>query len=333
METIPVQPSHASDAEDHNKQCIFCLEEKPLTIEHVFPESIGGRLKIPFVCKDCNSKLGTAIDGKFQNLLPIELFRHIYGLTGKKGHRPNAFSGDWHVEDTNCHIKLVRIVNGAPEALPTTEVKETPNGISVSMSIPTTLSLEKQREMIEKEFRRIQLKLNPQLKDAPDKLNKLVDSMADDALQNATLHSERPMLHQKRIIWGDVGFQEYVKIAYELAFCLYGHPYVVKSDTASVLREAVFSGGEALNGVRCCFPYDFPKANDPFPDRELFFWIGGGKVFIRMFGIGGCVEVLDGKELIDFPSIDAYLSKLVANSPDVQMCEGRCLWGQKLVKR
>ena len=333
METIPVQPSHASDVEDHNKQCIFCLEEKPLTIEHVFPESIGEKLTIPYVCKDCNSKLGTAVDGKFQKLLPIELFRQIYGLTGKNGHRPNAFSGDWHVEDTNCPVKLVRIVNGAPEALPTTEIKEIPNGMSVSMAIPTTLSLEKRREMIEKTIRRTLINVKPHLKDAPNELDNLVNSEVDKALHDATHHSVQPMLHQKRIIWGDAGFQEYVKIAYELAFCLYGHSYVVKSDTASVLRKAVFSGGEALNGVRCCFPSDFPKANDPFPDRELFFCIGGGKVFIRMFGIGGCIEVLDGKELIDFPPIDTYLSKLIANSPDVQMGGGRCLWGQKLVKR
>ena len=82
-----------------NKKCIFCLEEKPLTIEHVFPESIGGRLTIPFVCNDCNSKLGTAVDGKFQKVLPIELSRQTYGITGKKGHLPDVFSGDWIVED------------------------------------------------------------------------------------------------------------------------------------------------------------------------------------------------------------------------------------------
>lgn len=333
METFPVQPSHALDAENHNQQCIFCLEEKPLTIEHVFPESIGGKLTIPYVCKDCNSKLGTAVDGKFQKLLCIELMRQIYNLTGKKGHCPNVFSGDWTVDDSDCPIKRVRIGNGAPEALPAIEIKKTSDGKSMAMAISSTLSYEEQRKRLEKAFRRIQLKVKPQLSDTPDKLDELVNSKVDKALHNAMFHLVRHLSSSKKDICSNAGVQEYVKIAYELAFCLYGYPYVTMSNTASSLRKVVFSGCEALKGVRRYFPFDFPKANDPFPDCELFFWIGEGKVFIRMFGVGGCIEVLDGKELIDFPPIDTYLSKLVVHSPDVQMGGGRCLWGQKLVKR
>lgn len=332
MGTIPVQPSHASDAVDHNKQCIFCLEEKPLTIEHVFPESIGGRLKIPFVCKDCNSKLGSTVDGKFQALFPFILNRQIYGLKGKKGHCPNIFSGVWAVDDPTSRLKKVRIVNGSPETLPTVTIKEDLDATSVSMVIPATYSRKEQLEMVKKELRRVQLKLNPQLEDAPDKLNKLVASMADEALQKATHHSERPLLHQEKIAWNDTGVQEYVKIAYELAFCMYGYPYILKSDSARSFREAIFSGGVALRKLHYVFPISIPAIIDPFPDRELFFWIGDGIVFVRMFGFGGCIKVLTDAELADFPPIDTYLSKLVANSPDVQKDDARCLWGQKLVK-
>ena len=318
---------------DTNKKCIFCLEEKPLTIEHVFPESIGGKLTIPFVCKDCNSKLGTAIDGKFQKVLPIELERQNYGITGKKGHLPDVFSGDWIVDDPACPVKRVRIINGEPEVLPAVEITDDANGKKVSITIPPTMSPEQQRKMIEKTIRRIQLDLHPELKDSPDKLDKLVKSMTSDALSKAAFQSARPWLHQKRIAWSDEAVQEYLKIAYELAFCMYGYPYVTKSATAQELREAIFTGGQALQKVQSGFPADLPKECDPFPDRELFFWIGHGMVFVRMFGLGGCVKVLKNGELKDYSPINAYLSQLVAHSSDVQMGCGCCLWGARLVKR
>ena len=316
-----------------NKKCIFCLEEKPLTIEHVFPEAIGGPLKIPFVCKDCNSKLGSAIDAKFMNLLQIEAARQVLGLVGKKGHLPDVFSGDWIVEDPACPVKRVRFVDGKPEALPAIETTDEANGKKVSMAISATMPPAEQRKMVEKEIRRAQLEMNPELNDAPEKLEKIVQSTTDEALRHAKSRSERPVLHQTRVVWRDEAFQEYLKIAYELAFCLYGYPYVMKSKSAKALREAVFLGGEALKRVRCKFPADFPKANDPFPDRELFFWIGDGNAFVRLFGVGAIIKVLEDDELSDYPPTNEYLSQLVANGPEVQADEGRCLWGAKLVKR
>ena len=100
-----------------------------------------------------------------------------------------------------------------------------------------------------------------------------------------------------------------------------------------MLREAIVLGGEALEKVHCLFPADLPKENDPFPDRELFFWIGHGNAFVRLFGLGTCIKVLEDDELSDYPPIDTYLSQLVANSPDVQKGCCCCLWGAKLDKR
>lgn len=319
-----------SETEHFPSRCIFCLEEKPLTIEHVFPESIGGKLTIPFVCKDCNSKLGTTVDGKFQKLFQIELNRQQYALAGKKGGCPDAFSGVWNVEDSTSPLKKVRIINGRPEPLPVVETKEDPRGTYVSMVLSSELSPKKQREIIAEKIRRIQLKTNPQLKDTPDKLNEIVDSMTDKALQSATHHSERPMLHQEKIVWNNAGFQEYVKIAYELAFCLYGFSYVMESDTARDLRDAILCGEKALQKVHCRFPASFPETLDPFPDRELFFRIGDGQAFVRMFGMGGWIVVLKDSEQQVYPPRNAYISKLVANSPDVQLNNGRCVWGCKL---
>jgi len=42
-------------------RCTICLEEKPLTREHIIPESIGGTLEADLQCERCNSKLGSSV--------------------------------------------------------------------------------------------------------------------------------------------------------------------------------------------------------------------------------------------------------------------------------
>jgi hypothetical protein len=42
-------------------RCTICLEEKPLTREHIVPESIGGTLEADLQCERCNSKLGSSV--------------------------------------------------------------------------------------------------------------------------------------------------------------------------------------------------------------------------------------------------------------------------------
>ncbi len=42
--------------------CILCLEERPLTREHIIPEQIGGRLWVRFLCQSCNSQFGSTIE-------------------------------------------------------------------------------------------------------------------------------------------------------------------------------------------------------------------------------------------------------------------------------
>jgi hypothetical protein len=44
--------------------CIFCLKEEYITKEHIIPESLGGKLICNFVCKFCNSKIGSIIEAE-----------------------------------------------------------------------------------------------------------------------------------------------------------------------------------------------------------------------------------------------------------------------------
>ena len=43
-------------------QCIFCLQEGPLSEEHLIPKSLGGILTSEFVCSSCNSQFGHAVE-------------------------------------------------------------------------------------------------------------------------------------------------------------------------------------------------------------------------------------------------------------------------------
>ena len=43
-------------------RCILCLREDELTLEHIIPESLGGRLTSRFLCRACNSTLGHRLE-------------------------------------------------------------------------------------------------------------------------------------------------------------------------------------------------------------------------------------------------------------------------------
>ena len=43
-------------------RCVACGETQPLTLEHVIPQAIGGRLTVTFLCEPCNSRFGHQVD-------------------------------------------------------------------------------------------------------------------------------------------------------------------------------------------------------------------------------------------------------------------------------
>jgi len=53
-------------------KCIFCQKEKPQSVEHIIPESVGGSIIINNVCRKCNSIFGSEVDNK------LIKNRHIY---------------------------------------------------------------------------------------------------------------------------------------------------------------------------------------------------------------------------------------------------------------
>jgi hypothetical protein len=43
-------------------RCLLCLEEAPLSKEHLLPEALGGILTCTFLCTHCNSTLGASFE-------------------------------------------------------------------------------------------------------------------------------------------------------------------------------------------------------------------------------------------------------------------------------
>ncbi len=43
-------------------KCILCNKISPLTVEHIIPDALDGKLIFNCLCKDCNSKLGEKVD-------------------------------------------------------------------------------------------------------------------------------------------------------------------------------------------------------------------------------------------------------------------------------
>ncbi|MCH7575816.1 MAG: HNH endonuclease [Candidatus Marinimicrobia bacterium] len=57
--------TEAQPTEQHTKACIFCFRtdlETEFSEEHIIPQSIGGRLVLDQVCKECNDQLGHQVD-------------------------------------------------------------------------------------------------------------------------------------------------------------------------------------------------------------------------------------------------------------------------------
>jgi HNH endonuclease len=72
-------------------RCIFCLQERPPTVEHVFPLAIGGRLTIDRVCESCNSMLGSRVDAALSDFFPIRQRRAELRLAGNAQVPPLPF--------------------------------------------------------------------------------------------------------------------------------------------------------------------------------------------------------------------------------------------------
>lgn len=71
-------------------RCLICLEERPGTVEHVFPLAIGGSLITNRLCADCNSLLGRTVDTALIKHPFMAFQRSRFDLPGNSGQVPDG---------------------------------------------------------------------------------------------------------------------------------------------------------------------------------------------------------------------------------------------------
>src|ERR1019366_8089269 len=173
--------------------CIFCLQEKPPSEEHVFPEAIGGTLVIDRFCKDCNSDLGTRADSALSNHPLIAIARSQLNLPGKRGGVPDPFRDVFRigtlVDDPDQRVRLSQptgLGDRLDVALLYKRTETTlPDGSKAVQIVVDARDIDKVRTIIQRERSRAGV--------AP-----LTDEELDKALQQVTRGAiEQPWIHHR----------------------------------------------------------------------------------------------------------------------------------------
>jgi hypothetical protein len=210
------------------KRCIFCLKEKPkeeFSVEHVFPDAIGGTFTINNVCRECNSILGSQVDSKITDNWGIKAKRHIHKIKNKDGNIPSPFV----IGETEDGKKIECVFDkktGEPKGLrlfPDINIVEDSEGnVQVTGSFDIN-DKDKAVEMINKKLQRA----------GYDEISeeKLLANMKE-------FHEPPPVIKQQFKL--DVERYKFglIKIAYELACHWLGDSYL-DDPISSVIRERV----------------------------------------------------------------------------------------------
>jgi hypothetical protein len=230
-------------------RCIFCSNERPPSLEHVFPLAIGGLITTDRVCKECNSTLGSRVDAALCDYLPIRVRRAELGLAGNASAPPGRF------ELLEGVVSLVGSNGGRLQVTYDEATKKlnlrrlyqvsdvvTPDGQKVREIIIDERDKDQIPKIIQRERKRHGL---PPLSD--EELAIEVSKLTVNSLVNPTVHMK------KKIIFAYLRHAMF-KIAYELAFLWLGETYlddplaaelrtaICKPDFASMDRFAGFVG-------------------------------------------------------------------------------------------
>ena len=82
------------------------MEESLRSVEHVFPDAIGGSLTLADMCKSCNNHLGDSADVHLTDHVLIKFDRQRFNLAGKGGAVPNPFErGTLHEADGESNVR------------------------------------------------------------------------------------------------------------------------------------------------------------------------------------------------------------------------------------
>lgn len=219
--------------------CIFCLNEKPPSEEHVFPDVIGGALTIDRVCKECNSLLNERADRDLIQHPFVRMRRALLRIPDRRGNVLDPFAdifgkgtivgGEPGQEvrvtlDPVTKRTTLRLLRHKTEKVGPEGEKEVQIKIDAADAdqIPTIIRRERKRRGL------------PELSEGE------LDRRVSQVLARGPSIIETPVLrHQPTFDFTDPG-RGLLKIAYELAWYWLGDDYL-HDVSAEHLRQVILS--------------------------------------------------------------------------------------------
>lgn len=212
-------------------QCIFCLEEKKPSKEHIFPDSLGGLLIINDVCKECNDELGGKVDYHLVDHGLMQLARFTKGLKGKKGAIPNPLGTGKSMDDPDMTLRYKHKSNGTPESLyvvPNVKNDDGKYRVIVDASEPDKLV-----ETVNTILKR----------------NRLESMTKEEILSKAQYErTENPRMNIEMVLDMNSYRKAIIKIIYEMAYYWLGKDYL-KDEMALKIRHYILSKELEVDGL------------------------------------------------------------------------------------
>ncbi len=310
-------------------RCIFCLKDRPATVEHVFPLAIGGSLTTDRVCKCCNDWLGSRADAALSNNLLIRFRRSALELKGNSRRAPmlaEPLLGTWPLaSDPEQEVRVIFDKKTGKLkfwTIPKTFNVVLPDGsealrVIIDASDPSSLATIIKRER----KRRDLLPLSPE--ELEEECRKL-------KVPENTVTIENPTLHMTLTFDSRIVPQALLKIIYELAFLWMGEGYL-DDPKAAELRSAIFADDVALAEKLMNYTSstsEFPASSlwQPHQAHHLAFStvVGGGiGICVRVFDIfaGTAVITDDAARYLSGPDPGRKLRFLVMDARDQRQHE------------
>ncbi|WP_298473583.1 HNH endonuclease [uncultured Psychrobacillus sp.] len=192
-------------------KCIFCLMERKGTVEHIFPDSLGGLLTIDEVCKSCNDQLGSKVDQALVNHELMQLARFTKKIKGKTGKIPNPI-GVGRLKDGGDIVHNRVNKNGDPDSLYIVPRQvEEDDGKTLKFSVDVT-DKKKLPQMVNKAL----LRRGKQAMSEEEIFSKIQNGIVDQP--EITIEMSFDLILYKKAL---------AKIIYEMTFFWLGEKYLI----------------------------------------------------------------------------------------------------------
>lgn len=271
--------------------CILCRNERELTEEHIVPDCVGGTLKPKLLCKDCNSTIGSTIDGPFSNTVLVQLPRQSYQILGKSGSVPNAFGsyGSTNHEGRELNVRLDEQFK--PYTKPIITEQATEHGLEINITV------DKEDEGdIESILRKKITRYYRSLGKPEEEIQAIVAQAIQDSKKAVVAVAHQSTIKYSFKIDINTLFLESIKIAYEIAALEFGEKYVTNSPAAEKLRCALWC--QKRDGIAGGVGIELGSFKARLPGSEAHYvLLLHNTCVVSIFGIASIVEYCGEKEL------------------------------------